>query len=348
MCISVSCIYSFANILLHAIHAIPEIRNNSPISAPNFIIFCPFISSIITKSIPHIRLPDGLPLYASKSPDNPTISNPASSSIMSFSTTAIDTFEDLIQRVRRADSSVVTSGGAMVMMSMMMFMMMRRTSHSINNNNNKQHHHEDHSTTSSNHQRQQQQQQPSTPKQQQTTTTTTRQQHETYSPVPPWAVPARGSLIENHSSPLPSPPPNNHNHSHHPFIGVRQTIFDMAKGNALQACIASILRMELHQVPNFVTFGDSAYDELRRFLAQHGMGFVKIELKNANLPFAPFGTNSLCVMAGRSPRGNYRHAIVGKLTTNSVSPQPFYDPHPEQTMLKSYDWVGLLVKVLED
>jgi hypothetical protein len=191
-----------------------------------------------------------------------------------------------------------------------------------------------------------------------------------HSPIPEWAVPARGSYLEDENdtqdnnnnnnnnnslnSSLPHPPPIHNNNingnstntnNFNFFHPTHQTQFDATKGNALQACVASILGLQLHQVPNFVTFPEP-YDELRHFLSLQGLGFTKIELKDGVLPFPPYGTSSFCILAGRSPRGNFRHAIVARLSANSVHPQAYFDPHPDNTMLKSMDWVGLFVKVM--
>jgi hypothetical protein len=128
--------------------------------------------------------------------------------------------------------------------------------------------------------------------------------------------------------------------------GVYQTDFTPSKGNALQACIATILKLELEKVPNFIAQTEDIYDSLRKFLASYGLGFMKIMLEDGNLPFAPGGDRTICLLAGDSPRGSHRHVVVAELAQGSTKPAPIFDPHPSAHYLNSHTWVGLFVALV--
>jgi len=125
----------------------------------------------------------------------------------------------------------------------------------------------------------------------------------------------------------------------------RQTDHSPATGNALQCCVATILRMSsLDAVPNFIKAADP-YAVLRAFLADKGLGFVKIELDaHGRMPFYPGDCD--VVVAGPSPRGDFRHAVVGRLRdASSRIPHLVFDPHESDAFFngKPAAWVGLFV-----
>ena len=131
--------------------------------------------------------------------------------------------------------------------------------------------------------------------------------------------------------------------------GVRQTDFTPSKGNALQACIASILGLDLEDVPNFIASEGDLYDALRSFLATKGLGFIKIPLDEEGcVPFAPGAANVRCVLAGQSPRGAHKHVVVAEIASSSTTPVPVFDPHPSEQFLSSFIWVGLFVILTPD
>jgi hypothetical protein len=124
-----------------------------------------------------------------------------------------------------------------------------------------------------------------------------------------------------------------------------------------QACVSSILELPLPAVPNFAAETDP-YAALHAFLALRGLGFLKIELPQAapessgstppppQLPFAPAGESgsALCVLAGPSPRGAHRHAVVGRAIGRRL--EPVFDPHPDGGMLAGPPvWAGFFISV---
>jgi len=125
---------------------------------------------------------------------------------------------------------------------------------------------------------------------------------------------------------------------------VRQTDFTPSKGNALQACVATVLGLELDDVPNFIAQEGDLYESLRNFLSTHGLGFMKINLnEDGTLPFAPGADSTLCLVAGQSPRGSHKHVVVAEIPSFALKPVPVFDPHPSNDFLQSFIWVGLFV-----
>jgi hypothetical protein len=126
--------------------------------------------------------------------------------------------------------------------------------------------------------------------------------------------------------------------------GVRQTDFTPTKGNALQACIATILHVDLDSVPNFIALpGPDIYQHVREFLARHGLGFIKIMLdEQGQMPFYPGDVK--CLVAGQSPRGSHRHVVVAEFKQGKLI--HVFDPHPSDEFLSGVPlWVGLFVSM---
>lgn len=103
----------------------------------------------------------------------------------------------------------------------------------------------------------------------------------------------------------------------------RQTIFvatnEKARGNCMSACIASILDLPLDQVI------DTTSDEVR------DAGFWEpihdwLEDRGFEMHYVTHGSpmlvNQYSIGTGKSPRGNFNHAVVCK---NGVM---VFDPHP--------------------
>ena len=63
------------------------------------------------------------------------------------------------------------------------------------------------------------------------------------------------------------------------FILLAQT---PSRGNALQACVACALELELDKVPNFIA-DDDPYASLRAFLKKFGLGFLKVRVPSAEM-----------------------------------------------------------------
>lgn len=65
---------------------------------------------------------------------------------------------------------------------------------------------------------------------------------------------------------------------------VYQTIYDKKNGNCIQAVVASLLELELEQVPHFLEFGDDWWNKTYSFLDEHGYSFNG-NLQNINFKY---------------------------------------------------------------
>ena len=125
---------------------------------------------------------------------------------------------------------------------------------------------------------------------------------------------------------------------------VLQTDTTAAGGNALQACVASILELELQDVPNFIK-ADDYLKAIAAFLRPRGMAFLKISLENDPVRALTFPVDEpLCVLTGKSPRGHFRHAVVGRAHGESI--QVVHDPHPSGDGIHApFVWAGFFVSI---
>ena len=101
------------------------------------------------------------------------------------------------------------------------------------------------------------------------------------------------------------------------MITVMQTIFDNKLGDCGRACIASILELPITSVPNFSESEEKwwkAYDE---FAEKHGFIILEFQADEWNVP------KFYHIKIGKSPRGEYNHAVVG------FGDEVVHDPFPD-------------------
>jgi hypothetical protein len=58
------------------------------------------------------------------------------------------------------------------------------------------------------------------------------------------------------------------------------------------------------------------------------------------------GHGVLCILAGKSPRGDHKHCVVGVIDPKSgceTSLTVIHDPHPDGTGLDDFQWAGFFV-----
>jgi hypothetical protein len=135
-----------------------------------------------------------------------------------------------------------------------------------------------------------------------------------------------------------------------PPTPVYQDDFSPAKGNALQACVASLFGQSLlSKVPNFISL-DCGYEQgIRDYVQTHSKGTMALTKHKAMSNGDNINVGKLCVLRGKSPRGDFGHVVVARiLETVSNNKQddrtPFemiHDPHPDATFLcqsESYGW----------
>ncbi len=113
---------------------------------------------------------------------------------------------------------------------------------------------------------------------------------------------------------------------------VFQTIFTVPGGNCMAACVASILELSLDDVPNPQGEDGQWYLDWQAFLKPRNLSILCFPTGGE---WTPQGYSILC---GRSPRGDWNHAVV---CYNGIVA---HDPHPDGTSVVSQvDWTVFTV-----
>ena len=137
---------------------------------------------------------------------------------------------------------------------------------------------------------------------------------------------------------------------------IHQTDTTAASGNALQACVASILHLELAAVPNFIQDKAVGYEQaIRNFVPQHGYTCRKVLFNATSKDDEENNKNDegkICILRGQSPRGTFGHVVVAKKKkcpeengSSQLSFDILWDPHPDGTGLDAtvpYGWYMVL------
>ena len=102
-------------------------------------------------------------------------------------------------------------------------------------------------------------------------------------------------------------------------------------GNCLQACIASLLGMQLSDVPNFVEYDEYWFIKMQEWASELGFSVLCID------SYPP--PDVYAILCGPSPRGDFSHAVVVGPGNSLV-----HDPHPSGEGLADGDrWCYLFV-----
>lgn len=116
---------------------------------------------------------------------------------------------------------------------------------------------------------------------------------------------------------------------------VHQTTF-YPQGNCYAACVASILELQLSEVPDFFNSAakgedrfDAGYVGLAQWLAGRGLGVIRALPMFDGVWLAPMHlpVQWHCIASGPSPRFPCSHAIVWGFSGDGGG--PVHDPHPE-------------------
>lgn len=108
-------------------------------------------------------------------------------------------------------------------------------------------------------------------------------------------------------------------------------------GNCWAACLASILELDIADVPEFDAGDPDDLDgtwarKTNRWLAQFGLAF----LEYPSLPpesYLAMGMSVYHIITGPSPRNSGMHAVVG------LNGKIVHDPHPSRAGLASGPWL---------
>lgn len=121
---------------------------------------------------------------------------------------------------------------------------------------------------------------------------------------------------------------------------VDQTRFGEGEGNCFAACLATILDLPLEAVPEMSC--PEQFEIMLAWLWQRGQTAVEVNFRpRARFPevFKGFGLKGtgLAIASGKSPRGDYDHAVVIAVDHNIQQVQFIHDPHPSRDFLEDLD-----------
>jgi hypothetical protein len=146
-------------------------------------------------------------------------------------------------------------------------------------------------------------------------------------------------------------------------LKVFQDDFRPGRGNALQAAVASIFGLELANVPNFVELPEGYESAIQCFCRDRDRASIKIKLtgeeegNSNNSCVSEQYDGQLCVLRGKSTRGDFGHVVVARRRkiggdddgndennyTKSKTIGGFemiHDPHPDETFLDETEKFG--------
>lgn len=144
-----------------------------------------------------------------------------------------------------------------------------------------------------------------------------------------------------------------------PKAPVLQTDCTPASGNALQACVAAMFNLPLQHVPNFTTDSRGYMAALTEWCFFKGWKISRQESYSTG-SIAPLpAAGSICIIRGKSPRGDFGHVVVGQVRDHQLDDggaagegdwyEILMDPHPDGTGIHgSPGWVALFSRCRED
>ena len=118
---------------------------------------------------------------------------------------------------------------------------------------------------------------------------------------------------------------------------VFQNRFGKGEGNCLAACLASIFEVPIESIPEFAE--DPWYNQFEEYMiSTFGLQPAEIVIDQCD-GWKPKGFH---LISGNSPRGDYKHAVVGK------NGEPVHDPYEGGfCRLESMDTYTIFISMLE-
>lgn len=112
------------------------------------------------------------------------------------------------------------------------------------------------------------------------------------------------------------------------------------QSQCLRACTASLLEVEIDEIPDFVSETEKDWFlEMQHFLAKRGLCFVHIHL-HAKTPWMPLPHHPWAIFIGLSSKG-VTHAVVGRCAGHEFA--IIHDPHPKKRGIDLVESVNFLV-----
>jgi hypothetical protein len=125
-----------------------------------------------------------------------------------------------------------------------------------------------------------------------------------------------------------------------PPTAIRQDDFSPAKGNALQACVASLFGQPLKDVPNFIALDCGYQQGIEQYIQESKLDAIKKMCNEVSKEVV----GKLCILRGKSPRGDFGHVVVARIVKGGF--EMVHDPHPDDTFLdpqEAYGWYMLFI-----
>ncbi|KPK91516.1 MAG: hypothetical protein AMJ88_13495 [Anaerolineae bacterium SM23_ 63] len=119
---------------------------------------------------------------------------------------------------------------------------------------------------------------------------------------------------------------------------IDQTIFVGPESNCLEACVASVLEIELCQVPSFDSGERDWFINLGEFLGAFDLEPLRLDVEGTIDLWIPSGYH---LIWGETCRGTF-HSVVG------FAGEAVHDPHPDKTGLSSEKVWLVFVNKLSD
>jgi len=102
---------------------------------------------------------------------------------------------------------------------------------------------------------------------------------------------------------------------------VFQTVFETGQGNCMSAALASLLDLNINEVPNF-RVADIPWQSLQEWLSTFNLFALQFDIT----PLMPL-PDTYCILSGISVKDvNKTHAVVGVVRTNEI--EIIHDPDP--------------------
>lgn len=106
---------------------------------------------------------------------------------------------------------------------------------------------------------------------------------------------------------------------------IKQTITELGKGNCLAACFASILEVDIDEIPDLKR-GEN-FTGLQEYLAKKNLTAIWLYIKDLSNYYIGYEPK-YCILIGKSPRNTQiNHAVVAK--PNGYGYIIVHDPHPD-------------------
>lgn len=125
---------------------------------------------------------------------------------------------------------------------------------------------------------------------------------------------------------------------------VKQTIVHNPEtgdiGNCWTACIASIIECDIDEIPHFMRDSEYPITDTIKWLDDKGYSYIEFADKGL-IEYAQMQYWGYHLICGPSPRfSNVYHSVVG------YNGEPYFDPHPDETMLDSNtdNWIYIFIR----